>query len=187
MLTPASALLATVLVLPAIQKQWRIGIYTVGVALLGVGSYALLQILRRFRVVRFCSNDSLDVERWSAPTLALALSALPGYAVCVALRSAAGASLGVALGGGLASGCLLCAALVIALTHAIERDDTKAQAHMDRDRSALLSIPEVGPSAPQAPLMRAFLRDSVVHADQELWFDPDVRGSAEFGGSLEAR
>ena len=172
MLLPASALLLTVLVLPAIQRQWRIGAYTLGVAMLGCCLYALLQVLRRTKKISFFHNDALDAERWSVEALTLALCTFPSYLVVVVLRTAFGLSFGIAAAVGFAAGCVLACAVVITLTWALSAEDD--QVNMIRDRSVLLSIPEVGE---QAPLMRAFLRDSVVNSEEQLWRDPLV-GSA---------
>jgi hypothetical protein len=174
MLLPASALLLTVLVLPALERQWRIGLYTVGVALLGCCAYAALQLLRRLRLVSFCHNDAISNQRWRNEGLALALAAFPAYIAGNVLRFAFGLPAGVAAGAGLCVGCLLAVGVTAGLGWALRNEDN--QVNMERDHSTLLSIPESGA---EAPLMRAFLQDSIVHSDQELWRDPDIRSSSD--------
>ena len=108
MLLPASALLLTVLVLPALQRQWRIGAYTLGVALLGACAYALLQLLRRLRTLSFCHNELLAREFWPPALLAAALCAFPTYLGAVLLHFSAQVPLNATcvigvVGGGAAS------------------------------------------------------------------------------------
>jgi hypothetical protein len=154
MLLPASALLLTL-----------------GVALLGACAYALLQLLRRLRTLSFCHNDAIAIERWPAEYLAIALCAFPAYLVGVFLFGMGHFSIGVSVGAGFACGCILACIGVVLLNHMLSREDE--QVNMARDHSILLSIPESGV---EAPLMRAFLHDSIVHADQEIWRDPSVDG-----------
>ena len=172
MLLPASALLLTVLVLPALQHQWRINLYTLGVVLLGVFLYALLQLLRRARTVAFCQNDTIARERWRPETLALALCALPGYLAALACSSLARMSAGVAAACGLAVGCILACFVVVGTTWALAREDEPSS--MDGERTVLSSIPENGD---EAPLLRAYLHDSVVTAEDKVWRDNNATNS----------
>lgn len=167
MLLPAAVLLLMVLVLPALQRQWRINLYTLGVILLGVFLYALLQLLRRTRAVAFCQNDTLARERWRPETLALALCALPGYLAALTLNGLTGLSAGVAAACGLAVGCILACFVVVGTTWVLAREDEPLS--MDGDRTVLTSIPENG--GDEAPLLRTFLHDSVVTAEDKVWRD----------------
>lgn len=151
MLTPASALLLTVIVLPALQRQWRIGLYTLGVALLGFWTYALLQLLRRLQLVAFCQNASLSTERWPTLWLAVALAALPGFLTGILLHFATGISALSAACTGAASACLALGILTLALSRMLRRTDTYACT--SDDRTALLNIqniPHDGQAAPPA-------------------------------------
>lgn len=84
MLTPASLLLLTVLALPIIHQKWNVVFYTLGVILLGLFLYPLLQVARRLRWVEFEKSD-LDDERWSAAGIAVSMVQLPMLLLFVAL------------------------------------------------------------------------------------------------------
>ena len=168
MLLPASLLLATVLALPVLQHQWVIVLYTFGVLLLGCFLYAVLQLLRRCRVVIFVHNPEVSTGRWRAGALAAALTALPTFLFAVLIyvyvRLDAGACAACAIG----AGCVLGTAVWGGVCLALRLEDTFLGSRDlgERYSTHLLSIPEAGQ---EAPLMRAFLRDSMAHNDSAAW------------------
>lgn len=168
MLLPASLLLLTVLALPVLQHQWVIVLYTFGVLLLGFALYAVLQLLRRCRVVAFVHNPEVTMGRWSAGALAASLTAFPTFLLAVAIYAYVRLDVGAAVACAIGAGCVIGAAVwgCVQLALRLEADRLGSRDLGERYSTHLLSIPEAGQ---EAPLMRAFLRDSIVHNDSAEW------------------
>lgn len=182
MLLPASMLLFAVLFLPFVMGQWNVVLYTVAVFLLGISLYAALQLARRSGAVRFEHSDSLSQDRWRPSTLSLALAALPSFLVAVALRSALPKLHALRLGCCIAAAVLVISAtLRVVVARALRREAEEfhglhgdgaaaggtgaAGAGMSGCLSGQLrSIPETD-AGTQAPLMKAFLQDSLVSVE----------------------
>jgi hypothetical protein len=187
MLLPASLLLITVFTLPFVLRRWHVVCYTVAVFLLGVSLYAALQLLRRSGAVRFEHSDSLSQDRWRPLTLSVALAAFPSFLVTVGVLS------GLPKLHALLVLCCTAAAVLLFTTMFLvvvkrglkQEVDGRYGSHgagpgsgvgwaiggvMSRTVSSaaanLESIPE-SDAAMQAPLMRAFLQDSLVHLEDE--------------------
>lgn len=189
MLLPASGLLVTLILLHIVMRQWHVVLYTVAVLLLGISLYAGLQMLRRTGTVQFEYSESLSRDRWCPGTLSVALAALPTFLVGVVLESVLHLSgLPLVLCTAAAGvGIILVVLLLIprmlkregdwhygpyaALNGATASGVPGAHAGgLSRGVSAawpgtLQSIPET--DAAQAPLMRAFLQDSLVSVNGE--------------------
>lgn len=189
MLLPASGLLVTLILLHVVMRQWHVVLYTVAVLLLGISLYAGLQMLRRAGTVQFEYSESLSRDRWRPGTLSMALAALPTFLVGVVLESVLHLSglplvlCTAAAGVGIISVVLLLIPRMLkregdwhygpyaALNGATASGVPGAHAGgLSRGVSAawpgtLQSIPET--DAAQAPLMRAFLQDSLVSVSGE--------------------
>lgn len=189
MLLPAICLLITVFSLPFVLRQWHVVVYTVAVFLLGISLYAALQLLRRSGAVHFEYSESLSKDRWRPQTLSVALAALPTFLLTIALRMALPKQpilLVVCCG---AAVCLVTTSVfMVVVTRGLKREeDDYHRLHgvsavagvsvatgggMSRGLSGTLrpshleSIPETD-AASQAPLMRAFLQDSLVSVEDE--------------------
>ena len=201
MLLPASMLLFAVFFLPFVMGQWHVMLYTVAVFLLGISLYAALQLARRSGAVRFEHSDSLSQDRWRPSTLSLALAALPSFLVAVALRSAFpklhALRLGCCIG---AAVLVISAAFRVVVARALRREAEAfhglhgdgaaagvtgaAGAGMSGRLSGQLrhpileSIPETD-AGTQAPLMKAFLQDSLVSVeDGKALLEPSASQSS---------
>lgn len=176
MLLPASALLLTVILLPFIMGQRHVVLYTIGVLLLGVSLYAVLQLVRRCRFVRFEPSEALAEDRWRPEGLAAALVAFPAFGGALALD--AFTPLDAVLSAALAAAAALIAAgaltfVVVVLLRRETLVNTAVAAGGGADGGGgsgaalgrgLTSIPEAAGKV-EAPLMQAFLHDSVVNVE----------------------
>lgn len=192
MLLPASILLITVFSLPFVLRQWHVVFYTLAVFLLGVSLYAALQLLRRSRVVNFEHSESLSQDRWRSQTLAVALAALPTFLFSISLGTALPhLSLLLLVCCTAAVGAAISATFMMVVTRALKREPDpcsgphggavagvsvaagcgisrvlSATLRPGQGASSLESIPETDAAA-QAPLMRAFLQDSLISVEDE--------------------
>lgn len=177
MLLPASLLLLAVIVLPFVMGQRHVVLYTVGVFLLGVTLHAVLQLMRRCRVVRFEPTEALAADRWRPESLAVALVACPAFCAALALNAftrldavlsaAAAATAALIIAGGLTFAVVVALrreTLVNAAVAAGAAAAGAAAAAADGPTGGLTSIPEANANA-EPRLMQAFLRDSIVNVE----------------------
>lgn len=182
MLLPASILLITVFCLPFVMGQWHVVLYTVAVFLLGISLYAALQLARRSGAVRFEHSESLSQDIWRPITLSVALAALPSFLVAVAIRSILPKLHVLPLGCCIAAAGLAISAMFMVVVTRVLKLEVEACHSLHGGGGIagmpvppgpgtlrhphLASIPEADAAA-QAPLMRAFLQDSLVSVEDE--------------------
>jgi hypothetical protein len=103
---PASILLLTVLLIPILQHQWALVLYTGGTVFLGFFVYAALQLARKLNVP-FHHNPKVNCDVWGSGALAASFAALPTYTCSVGIYPMLGRSMWMPLTCALLFGCVV--------------------------------------------------------------------------------